>query len=245
LITPVNKIQPGSTVPPGGISPGGTLQWKKIPAPVRSFLAKAALFFIAWKILYLSLLLPGRTLDGPLTYLVGISTSKTLNAISHSGDYSAAPGVNTIGVYPQPGDQPIPAGERVSAARDNSIPSPDRPLPEKVMAVYYHNDRVLSIADVCNGLELMVLYAGLIICLPAAIGRKLAFIGAGILLIFLVNVLRCSALVFVYLHYRQYVEFFHHYVFTFLVYGFICWLWYLFSLSPGFSKQLTLNALPQ
>jgi exosortase/archaeosortase family protein len=187
----------------------------RIPGPVRSFLIRSVIFFVAWKILYLALLLPHRTLDRPLTDWVGKGASWTLNAVAHRGGFSAASGVST------------------------STPSPgERPVQEKVSAVSFHNERVLAIADVCNGLELMVLYAAFIICLPAAASRKTVFIAGGLLLIFAVNILRCTALVFVYLHYRDYTEFFHHYVFTFLVYGFICWLWFLFSRTPGPHSRL-------
>jgi exosortase family protein XrtF len=189
------------------------------------------IFFVAWKILYLSLLLPHRTLDRPLTDWVGNGACRTLNVITHAGDFTAASGVNSN--IPSPGEQPVL---------------------EKVSVVSFHNERVLSIADVCNGLELMVLYAGFIICLPAGMSRKSAFIAGGLLLIFLVNVLRCTALALVYLHYRNYAEFFHHYVFTFLVYGLIFWLWFLFSRAPGSAtppspptpaKKPILNALPR
>ena len=201
--------------------PGSKTSWENIPRPVRSFLLKSVILFAVWKILYLSLLLPYRILDRPLTRFVGTGASRTLNLISWSKDFSAADAVN------------------------NSPPQPGEPAtPEKVMAVRFHDERVLSVADVCNGLELMVLYAGFIICLPAGISRKAAFITGGILLIFLVNVLRCAALVLVYLHYPKYVEFFHHYVFTFLVYGFIFWLWFLFSSSPGSAKSLRSSKSP-
>ena len=182
-----------------------TQGWQRIPATVKYFLLKGILLFASWKLLYLLLLLPNRTLDRPLTYAIGISTVKTLNFFGGSPDYSA-----TAEIYNKPMD-------------DGST------IPEPVMQLYHHRERVLSVADVCNGLELMVLYAGLILCLPAPPSRKITFIAAGLLLIFLVNIIRCAALVQVYLHKPEYVNFFHHYLFTFLVYALIFWLWYLFT----------------
>jgi exosortase/archaeosortase family protein len=179
--------------------------FQRIPKPVRLFLLKGILLFTAWKLLYLLLLLPGRILDRPLTHLIGVSTAKTLNFFSRSSDYSATPEIH---------NDPMEDGST---------------RPEPVMQLYHHQERTLAIADVCNGLELMVLYAALILCLPASRSRKITFIAGGLLLIFLVNVIRCAALVQVYLHIPEYVNFSHHYLFTFLVYALIFWLWYLFS----------------
>ena len=110
------------------------------------------------------------------------------------------------------------------------------------MNIYLHQDRVLSIADACNALELLVLYGGLILCLPAGASRKAIFITGGIVLIEIMNVIRCTALVLLYLHRPEYVDFSHHYLFSFVVYGFIFWLWFLFSKDPRFAQTLPLNA---
>ncbi|HMH20227.1 MAG TPA: archaeosortase/exosortase family protein [Puia sp.] len=195
-------------------------KWKQIPGPVKSFLLKSVILFIAWKIVYLTLLLPSRVLDQPLTAAVGISTGKTLNLISHTKDYSAGSGVNWK--EGEPGTKPVT---------------------EMATIVYFQNERILSVADVCNGLELMVLYAGFIICLPSGVRRKMAFISGGLALIFLVNILRCSALALIYRHYHEYTDLFHHYVFTLLIYGLIFWLWFLFSKRPGNVKKMNLHAI--
>src|SRR5579872_7618541 len=109
--------------------------WKQVPTPVRSFLLKAVLFFVAWKVLYLLVLQPGRVLDRPLTYMVSVGTAGTLNVVTGSRDFWTAPGVNP--------------------RKDGNTVVGD---PEAVMQIYLSKERVLSIADVCNGLEVMVLY---------------------------------------------------------------------------------------
>ena len=154
--------------------------------------------------MYLFILLPGRVLDGPLTYGVGKGTIGTLNFITHSNDFSAEKGVI---------EHRENGGIRI----------------EPIMQIDVQNRRTLSIADVCNGLELIVLYLGFIICFPAGSSRKLVFAGIGIILIYICNVLRCSSLVLIYLHYPAFLYFSHHYVFTFLVYAFIFCLWYVFT----------------
>ena len=188
----------------------------QIPKPVREFLWKAAILFVAWKAVYLLVLQPRRILDRPLTYAIGKGTAATLAIFNPSGDYYAIPAMHLKG-FGKEGLEPV-------------------------MAIRSGQNNLLDIADICNGLELLVLYAGLIICLPAVRKRKLAYILGGIVAIEILNVLRCVGLVLVYLHKPEWLDFSHHYLFTFVVYAFIFWLWYLFSRDPDFAKKLQLNA---
>lgn len=188
-------------------------KWKEVPGPVKSFLWKAMAIFIVWKALYLSILVPNRVLDRPITDAIGVGTTRTLNFFSRPADYSTRPGVNVKR-----------DGER-----------------EDVMVISRGEERVLSIADACNGLEVMVLYAGLILCLPSGWRRKTRFILTGVVLIEVLNVIRCAGLALVYQYHPEYLDFSHHYLFTFVVYAFIFWLWYLFSKGPGFAQKLHLN----
>jgi exosortase/archaeosortase family protein len=174
---------------------------------------------VAWKAVYLIFLLPGRVLDKPLTYFIGKGTAAALRLFNPSGNYNAISTMHLKGF----GNQGL----------------------EPVMAIRSGQTNLLDIADVCNGLELLVLYAGLILCLPAARNRKLAYIIGGIIGIEIINILRCTGLVLVYLHKPQWLDFSHHYLFTFVVYAFIFWLWYLFSRDPDFAKKLQLDATPR
>ncbi len=194
-------------------------KWRQVPRTVKVFLLKAVILFVAWKFVYLVFLLPDRILDKPLTYVVSKGTTGMLNGISPSNGYYAVAGTNT--------------GVRfVDGVRTEYL--------EEAMNIYLGRDRVLSIADVCNGLELMVLYSGLILCLPSSPRRKWVFIFTGLLLIGILNVIRCTGLVLIYQHKPEYLNFSHHYLFSFLVYAFIFLLWYLFS--KGTAKQPALNA---
>ena len=191
-------------------------KWKQIPETVKLFSLKALLLFTGWKVLYLLVLLPGRVLDKPLTYMIGAGTTRTLNFVSPSGKYWTAPGTNP---------------------KWNG----DAWVEEPVMQINLDQERILSIADVCNGLEVMVLYAGLILCLPSTVKRKLVFILCGVVCIELLNLLRCAALAKIYLTHPEYLDFSHHYLFTFLVYAFIFWLWFLFTRNIVFTKKLNVH----
>lgn len=179
-------------------------KWQLVPRPARLFLLKGLALLILWKTLYLAFLAPTRLLDAPLTNSVGIATAYTLNLISGTDSFTARSEVNrteTEGI----------------------------PINDPVMAVYLHDRPTLSIADPCNALELFILFAGFILCLPAKASRKIAFISTGLILIWIINVLRCVGLIEIYLYNPKYTHFSHHYAFKFIVYGFIFLLWMLFT----------------
>lgn len=84
------------------------------------------------------------------------------------------------------------------------------------------------VGDPCNGLVLYALFTGFILAFPGGRWRhKLLFAAGGILLIYLLNVLRVGALALNHLYSNSTVEFNHHYTFTFVVYGCIFLLWML------------------
>jgi exosortase/archaeosortase family protein len=188
----------------------------QIPGPVKTFLVKATILFVGWKAVYLLFLLPGRVLDKPLTDAVAKGTAATLAFFHPADDYNATPGTHVI----------IPGREGI----------------EPVMMIRSGDNVLLNIADACNGLELIALYIGLILCLPASPRRKLAYILGGMAGIEVLNVIRCVGLVLVYLHEPEFLDFSHHYLFTLVVYAFIFWLWYLYSRNPDFAKNLHLHA---
>ena len=191
-------------------------KWNQVPKPVKAFLLKAITVFVVWKAVYLLFLLPGRVLDKPLTTAVGKATAATLAFFNPAADYNAALGIHSI-----------------IAGREGT---------EEVMMIRSGDTVLLNIADACNGLEVLALYAGLILCLPSSPKRKLAYILGGMAGIEVLNVIRCAGLVLVYIHEPEYLNFSHHYLFTLVVYAFIFWLWYLYSRNPNIAKNLQLHA---
>jgi exosortase/archaeosortase family protein len=172
------------------------------------FFFKAFLVFVAWKVLYLFWLQPKGILDTPLTHAVGSATVSTLNFFSGAGVFKGVEGSQT---------QELDGGDVTSAVTD----------------IYRGSQETLRVADACNGLELMVLYIGFLFCYPGSLSRRLVFGFGGLCIIFLVNILRCSLLVWIFLRYRKYLDFSHHFFFTFLVYVCIFLLWWRYTLKPG------------
>ena len=179
----------------------------QIPSSVKSFLLKGLLLFVGWKLIYLLLLLPSRTLDKPLTGFTAISAAKALNFLSHTSNYTTQ---DEIDEYDADGYHET----------------------QYVTSIFFKGEKALSVADACNALELLVLYTGFIICFPAGLKRKISFTITGIILICLVNILRCAGLAWIFIYYPAYGDFSHHYVFTFIVYLCIFLLWFWFSKKP-------------
>lgn len=104
---------------------------------------------------------------------------------------------------------------------------------EKSASISLHGKHTLGIADGCNALELFLLYAGFIFCMPTNFKRMAIFITLGILGIYMLNILRCSGMFWFKLHKNEWFDFAHHYVFKIVVYVAIfgAWVWYCRKLT--------------
>ena len=86
---------------------------------------------------------------------------------------------------------------------------------------------ILGIARNCNGLEVMAIFAGFIAAFPGSIKHKLWYLPAGIVALFVLNIIRCIALTLVQLHYPQWLDFNHKFTFVVVIYGAMFYLWYI------------------
>lgn len=91
----------------------------------------------------------------------------------------------------------------------------------------------VSIANSCNGLELIMLYAGIIILMPQNIGKMTAFICTGIIGITVLNIFRCAALGYMFLHNMYLADVAHHYVFKLIIYAVVFYGWVLYTQKPN------------
>lgn len=180
--------------------------WQQVPVSIRKFLIRGLLFFISWKALYILYIGPRGMWDEQLTQATGLQTAATLNLVRATDLFSAS----------KERTQRLPGDEKQFGSVYKST-------------LQYDGVPVLYIFDSCNGLELLVLYAGFILCYPARGRRKAVFLLAGTPLIFYINVFRCVALAFVALLKPAYLDFAHHYLFKIIVYLSILFLWWFFT----------------
>ncbi len=96
----------------------------------------------------------------------------------------------------------------------------------------------VSVADACNGLELIALYLGFILLLPSDGKRMAGFAALGISVIILLNIIRCSALAVLYQHDISTAHFAHKYLFTLIVYAFVFYGWMRYTKKPVHEQQL-------
>ena len=88
---------------------------------------------------------------------------------------------------------------------------------------------MLEIGAPCDGLVLFALFAAFVLAFPGPVKRKLWFIPLGILAIHVANLVRVISLVILNYYRPSALSFNHDYTWTVLVYGFIFWLWYLWT----------------
>ncbi len=184
----------------------------KIPLPIRLFLGKALLLFVAWEIIYGVFLFDSQFLDRILTTHVGESSVIFLNNFTSMDGFSAK----------TEGWSSTYAGEA---------------LENKVSAIYHDDYMVLYIANACNGLSLMALYVGFIICMPSKFLRKILYIVLGLLALDLINILRCVGLIYLREYFYVYFEFAHHYLFKATVYTATFLIWMLFCRKIHFKNE--------
>ena len=97
-------------------------------------------------------------------------------------------------------------------------------------SIMYNGQSIFLIDDTCNGLEIMLIYVGILLILPIkSVGRVSFFIFSGLIVLIVANMIRCTALLWIYSYHKPYFDINHHYIFTFLMYGIIVagWLLYL------------------
>ena len=172
--------------------------WSEVPFTLKNFLKKALLLIIIWKLAYNLFLKPNRTIDESLTTVTTQATVGFLQLFHNTGELTWT---------------------NAKQMKNSEMSS---------ASIYLNGKRSLGIADACNAMELMILYCGFIICMPTTFKRMFLFIVLGLLGIFMINILRCSAMFWFNLHNKEWFHFAHHYLFRIIVYTAIfgAWVWY-------------------
>jgi exosortase/archaeosortase family protein len=182
--------------------------FSKVPAEVRVFLIRATLLFIVWKSVYILWLIPNQVPDAPLVRWLGDGTTVMMNMIYATDSFYA---VHTT--------RPKVYGADTVMATYSMVKKGKR--------------SILGIYQACNGLELMVLYAGFILCFTGPWFRKFMYIITGIFALYIANVVRCGLLGWIGIEYPRHFDFAHKYFFNLVIYAiaFVLWIYYVKGLS--------------
>ena len=179
--------------------------FQQLPAEVSVFLKRAVVLFIGWKLLYILVLIPREVPDAWLVRETGEATANVLNVFYKNHSFDATHVVREK----KYGDDLVNA--------------------TYTFVVADHTKKVVGIYQACNGLELMILYSGFIVCFYGPLKRKIFYILFGVLGLFALNVLRCVFLSWIALDLPHYFAVAHKYVFNIVVYvlTFILWMYYV------------------
>ncbi|MBS1736259.1 MAG: archaeosortase/exosortase family protein [Bacteroidetes bacterium] len=175
--------------------------WVEIPTEVQTFLKRALVIFIVWKLLYTFILFPLKTPDTPLRNATSWGTVQLLKWKFPQ---------NTFLVEHRVGVDKLTGEETTSDI------------------ILKDNRKIIGIADACNGLELYILYISFLFCFPAGIIKTLIYVLAGSVIIYVANVLRCYFIALMNIDRFNLIEVAHHYVFKLIMYAVIFALWVLF-----------------
>lgn len=191
-----------------------------LPMQVRRFLLRVVILFAGWKILYLFILIPAEVPDAWLVKKLGSGTSHVLNLIYNTADFTAEATIKKK-MYGK----------------------------ELVIVTYSQVQRagkkLIGIYKACNGLELMVLYAGFIFAFYGKWKIKLLFIAGGVFVLYLMNILRLVMLGYICIEYPLHFQFAHKYLFNLIVYTvtFLLWMGYVSVNNKKENKSMvTANA---
>lgn len=179
-----------------------SLRLQKIPKPIVGFIFKALGIFILWQIIYLTMLLPNRVIDKPLSLFTGNATAMVLQFFSTQKF--------TI--------REIRQSEEIEGVT----------LTYSKVTIYKGDKRLVGIADSCNGLSLFVLYIGFILVYPSNYRNKILFVVVGLFIIVIVNILRTAGLAYLFDSHPKIAPFAHHYLYKLITYAVIFLLWVKF-----------------
>lgn len=116
--------------------------------------------------------------------------------------------------------------------------------PDKTKGCSYltrNGKKVFGIWDVCNGIDLMFIYTGIVVLLPYPARRKILFSVVGIIAIILANIVRITSLYYIFYYHPKAFDFSHHYLFTILMYILIFYGWLLYTKRDVLNKKQMIN----
>ena len=181
--------------------------WQSIPPDLKSFLKRALLIFIVWKLVYHLFLFNGRVIDKPLTDFSAKSTEWVLQLFYPGSEFN---------IIEEPVKNPYKTEDDLF-----------------INYIYKSNQNIVGVADGCNALELYVLYLGFLIAFPSTLKRLTLFGFFGIAIIFAANIIRLVALAAMNMNKMHAVEIAHHYLFKLIVYAIIFFLWMVYTGKIG------------
>lgn len=86
---------------------------------------------------------------------------------------------------------------------------------------------VVSVFEGCNSINVMIVFFAFIIAFKGSVRSTIIFTVLGLLMIYIINLLRVALLFEVAYYYPQHLYFFHKYLFTAIIYLIVFAIWYI------------------
>lgn len=86
---------------------------------------------------------------------------------------------------------------------------------------------VIAVFEGCNGINVMIVFLSFVIAFRGTVRTTLWFSLIGLVIIYLVNLMRIGMLYGVAIYFPNSMYFFHKYLFTGIIYGIVFFMWYL------------------
>lgn len=105
--------------------------------------------------------------------------------------------------------------------------------------IYYKSKKVVYIVDSCNGHIVLLRYIGLIFCFPSSFWRKVKYIIIGLIIMHILNTVRCAGLAYINLNHQPFFNEAHNFWIKWIVYGPISIIWILYLRKIPFPFNLS------
>lgn len=100
------------------------------------------------------------------------------------------------------------------------------------VTMYLNKQSVYRVIEGCNAMSVMILFVSFVLAFAKAWKKTALFILSGLLLIYIVNVLRLVALAIIKYEYPEYDHISHEILFPAVIYGMVILLWLYWIKSP-------------
>lgn len=97
--------------------------------------------------------------------------------------------------------------------------------------IFIDGKSLVRVVEGCNAMSVMILFTAFIIAFSTTFKRTALYIISGLLIVYLLNVLRIALICIAIYHYPQYLQLLHDVLFPLFIYGVVFALWVLWVLK--------------
>jgi exosortase family protein XrtF len=108
---------------------------------------------------------------------------------------------------------------------------------EPAMSIFFKGERICRIIEGCNAISVIILFAAFVFAFSSGFKKTSLFILIGVVLIYLLNIIRIVILIPALFYYPEYEVLLHDVIFPLFIYGVVFLLWILWVMKiSGYGK---------